>query len=275
MPNLKALLPKRDSLKLHRVRIATLLGMALPVVVLIAVIRLVPSSVTRPSNAIEFWALVAASASVLVLSLTIGVGAVAWYGLRSLRLARHDLVTRATRDSRAIAMTRAEQFSQILRGEHRIIKGELVAAKVQLFTHQLQNRSPIFDDPSMYPVAQKWWSSVPNETRDRIVYFLNDLEAWAMYFTQGLADSTIVFGPCAPTYCSIVLQYSPWVVISRKEQYEGFYPNLVDLFQAWRAELDAKDLGSMTEVALRAATAAEERMAKHRVAPPVGTKVDI
>jgi hypothetical protein len=275
MRNLKALLPKRDTLKINRVRVVTVACMLLPVAALIAVVRFVPASLTKPANAIEFWTLVAASASVLVLSITVGVGAVAWYGLRSLRLARHDMVTRATRDSRSVAMAKAEQFSQMIRGDHRIIQDELVAASIPRFTHQLQSGSPVFDDPSMYAVAKKWWGTVPSQTRDRILYFLNDVEAWAMHFTQGLADSTIVFGPCAPTYCSIVLQYAPWIVICRKEQFAGFYPNAVGLFQAWRAELDAKDLGSTTEVALRAANAAEERLAKHRVPPPIGTKLDI
>src|SRR2546422_4730966 len=38
------------------------------------------------------------------------------------------------------------------------------------------------------------------------VTLLNELEAWAMYFTNALADHRIAFGPCAPVYCSLIVR---------------------------------------------------------------------
>jgi hypothetical protein len=214
-------------------------------------------------------------ATVMVLGATFGLGVVGWYGLRSLRLARQDMVIRSTREARGLALQRAEQFSQmVIRGERLVIQEALATAKVVPFTHQVSTGAAVFDDDTLYPAAKKWWASVPGDTQNRIIYFLNDLEAWAMYFTHELADGEIVSGPCAPTFCSIVVQYGPWIILARKEQYSGFYPNIVSLFRAWRSELDVEDKGSKTEAWLVAAQAAEERRAKHKLAAPLGTKVD-
>ena len=217
-----------------------------------------------------------AIAAVMLLGATLALGVVGWYGLRSLKLARHDMVIRATREARGLALQRAEQFSQsVIRGEHRMIQEELRTASVVPFTHQVASGAAVFDDDTVYRASKKWWDGVPLDTKNRIIFFLNDLEAWAMYFTHELAADDVVFGPCAPTFCSIVVQYAPWVIVARKEQYAGFYPNIVDLFRAWRAELDAKERGSKTEAWVRAAQAAEERHAQHKLAAPLGTKVDI
>ena len=270
-----SLLPKSGAFWGAALRVGAALAMVVPVAVLGLALGYVPSELWSASTPTEFWTLVGAVSAVLTLSITIGVGVVAWYGLRSLRLARQDMVTRATREARTLAMERAEQFSQMLRGGQKAILEELMTAGITPFTQTLQSGTAIFENNAIYPAASKWWNSVPAETRSRIVYFMNDLEAWAMYFTKALADSDVVFGPCGPTYCALVMQYSPWIVIARKEQFAGFYPNTVSLFNAWRAELDALDGGSKTEAALRAAHAATERVALHKVPAPLGTKVDI
>src|SRR5258708_36464858 len=121
MPKLKKLnilIPKLDSKEVvWLVRIVTLIGMVTPLAVLGIVLWRLPTKIFLPTTPAEFWALVAGIAAVLALGIAVAVGAVAWYGLRSIRLARHDMVTRATRESRALAIQRAEQFSrEIIRG---------------------------------------------------------------------------------------------------------------------------------------------------------------
>lgn len=276
MARFEALLPARDTLNRYWVWILGLVCVGAPVVAMGIALRILPRGLTTPTGPTEFWDLISGLASVLTLAVTIAVGIVAWYGLRSLRLARQDMVTRATRESISMAIERAEQFSEIIRIQNWAIHQELAAAKIPLFTSQLATGTAVFDDEqNMYPKAQVWWNSVPTGTRQKILYLMNDLEAWAMYFTHRLADSEVVSGPCAVPYCSIVLQYSPWIVICRKEMYSGFYPNIVRLFHAWRAELDSKDKGSQTEAALRSARAAEQRLKEVKVQAPLGTKVDI
>lgn len=268
-------LPKRDSTRVDSVRLAAALCMSVPLLLLGALLVYLPEDLTLATNPSEFWTLVSGVSAILMLSVTIGVGIIAWYGLRSLRLARQDMVTRATREARSIALLRAEEFSRMIRGEHLVIQSELLTANIDRFTQSMQSGVAIFDNPVLYHDAKLWWSSVPAETRTRITFFLNDLEAWAMYFTKELAESEVLFGPCAPTFCSMIMQYSPWILVARKEQYVGYYPNCVALFNAWRAELDAMERGSTTEAALRAANAAADRLAKHRMPSPLGTRVDI
>lgn len=273
---IQALLPKFDNLKVTPIRVVTLICVLFPLLILGIVLYGSSNALTQPRNPGEFWAAVSAVAAVLYVGVTLGVGIVAWYGLRSLRLAREDMVTRAVREAKALGISRGEEFSRMLRGEHKTIQAELFAAKVPSFLPNIGNRVAMFEDINRnYAEAKVWWRGVPDSTHDRIIYFLNDLEAWAMSFTNGLADSDVVFGPIAPTYCSIIMQYSPWIIICRKEQFEKFYPNLRSLFQAWRARLDAADSGSQTEAALRAARAAELRRAEHQLPPIIGTKVDL
>jgi hypothetical protein len=272
----KALLPKMESVRGWKVRVLTALLALVPVTVLCIAVWRLPATRTHPSSAAEFWTMVQGTAAVMLLGATLALCVVGWYGLRSLKLARHDTVIRSTREARGLALQRAEQFSQmVIRGERLQIQAELSAAKVVPFTHYVASGGAVFDDARMHQEAKKWWATVPSSTQNRIIYFLNDLEAWAMYFTHELADSDIVSGPCAPTFCSIVVQYAPWIIVARAEQYEGFYPNIVSLFRAWRAELDAKDRGSKTEAWAIAAKAAEERHAQHKLGAPLGTKVDI
>lgn len=276
MGKFKVLLPLKETFTTYRVPFVTVGAMLVPIAILFGVLYLLPRTLWIATTPTELWAAVTGIAAVMALAVTLGVGMVAWYGLRSLRLSRHDMVTRATRESRTLSLARAEQFSQkILGPEHSTIGAELHAANVPPFNQLVANRAPIFEDAAMYDAAKKWWSTVPPQTQNRIRKFMNDLEAWAMYFTQGLADSEIVFKPIAPTYCSIVLQYSPWVIVCRREDNEGYYSNVVKLFQAWRAELDVVEQGPSTEAALRASDAFAKRQAQLKVGPALGTKVDI
>jgi hypothetical protein len=273
----KALLPSLEKVRGWRVRVFTVVLALVPVVALVIAVVKSPASVTRPTNAEEFWTLVHGVAETLLFGAALAAGVVAWYGLRSLKLARQDMVIRSTREARGLSLQRAEQFSQtIIQGEQRLtIRAELAGANVVSFTHQVASGAEIFDDEMMYRAGKKWWADVPAETKDRIIFFVNDLEAWAMYFTHELADADVVFGPCAPTFCSLIVQFAPWIIIARREQYSGFYPNIVGLFRAWRAELDAQDRGSKTEAWAIAARAAEERLAQHKLGAPLGTKVDL
>jgi hypothetical protein len=248
--------------------------MALPLLALAIVLRELPDSVTVPTTPGEFWSVIEGVAAVAVVSLTIGLGFIAWYGLKSVRLFRDDMVTRSKRESIAIAVAQAERFSVMIRERHLRIQEALHAAKLPQFTQKMASGVAVFDPDVMYKDAKHWWDQVPSPTQNEIIYFLNDVEAWAMNFTKSLGETEVVLSPCAPTFCSIIMQYSPWIVVVRKEQYAGYYPNIIELFNSWRAELDANDRGAQTEAALRSARAAEARRQQLKLPPPLGTDVE-
>jgi len=184
------------------------------------------------------------------------------------------MVMRATREARAMAVERGEQFGRLLRNDAKALRALLVQAKVQPFTENIVSGSALFDNPAMYARAKDWWDRIPYETKNEIIYFMNTLEAWAMCFTHALAEGDVVFAPCGPTFCSIVMQYGAWVIIARRDQSSGFYSNVVKLFNAWRAQLDAMDGDARQEAALRATNAAEERMAQHKLPTPLGKDLE-
>lgn len=271
---LNTLLPKFDKVKAAKVRLVTLALASIPVLAFVAMAVFSSKLLVHPTSAAEFWTMMQAAAATLTLSATIGIAMVAWFGLRSIRLARNDMITRSTRESRALAIRRSEEFAEMLHGKTPPISAELGQANIAAFTKSIRSGAAIFDEPVFVTQARAWWKDVPGPTQTRIVHILNDMEAWSMYFAHGLADADVAYGPCAATFCSIVMQYAAWIVIARTDKLGGGYPNIVTLFKSWRSELDAQDRGLQTEAALRAAKAAEDRVAKHKLAAPLGTEID-
>src|SRR3989449_11311938 len=75
------------------------------------------------------------------------------------------------------------------------------------------------------------------------VTLLNELEAWAMYFTNALADHQIAFGPCAPVYCSLIVQNYAILLVLRSRPSAGKFPHAVKLFKSWLELLEREQEG--------------------------------
>ena len=54
-----------------------------------------------------------------------------------------------------------------------------------------------------------------------------------MYFAHELADEAVAYGPLAPSFLQIILQYYPVLLVLRATPGSGKYPNVVLLFHAW------------------------------------------
>lgn len=124
--------------------------------------------------------------------------------------------------------------------------------------------------------AKAWFAAAPPEVLGNIVALLNRLEAWSMYFTKELADPDVAFGPCAPWFCSTVIQYYAVLLVVRTRGSSGKFPNTVRLFEGWLSGLEEQARGLkegdlLNQLATLQATGAP----KKTLPPPLGTSLDV
>ena len=245
---------------------------ALAVVVLAG--RALPGSMW-PAEAVGYWALVAAIGALCTAIVTIGLVLVAAVGLRSLYLARSDLVltqktlaqaqddalVRSTREARAAAIVCCREFGE------KIIPAN-TPMRFQLPPFVQDPAEVVFNVPAetaRLAAATQWVNGLKPELYSQCITMLNRLEAWAMPLTHAIADEAAAYGPCANVYLSIVLNCYPMLVARRADPGSGNYPNVVLLFEAWfvaKTEAEQVENLKMVQAALEEQKAAEERNAK-------------
>ena len=222
-----------------------------------------------PTGPAEFWALVAGVGTVVVMIL-------AWQGLSSLGLTQRDMLTRATRDARQGAITRAEEWAR-----------EIIVMNGVILTLAAQHKVPVFvsstsevrfdpDNAADLEKAGKWCNDLPPEIYTNSLRLLNRMEAWAMYFTCGLADPKMAFGPCAPTFCSMIVQNYALLLLMRAQKSSGKYPNAVKLFKAWLHLLEDEERGLQRGDLLKRLRALQAKGPANAesLPDPIGTDID-
>jgi hypothetical protein len=224
-------------------------------------------ALVTPTNATEFWT------AVLALG-TVALAYVAYRGLRSIRLAQRDMLNRATRDALECAVRRCEEFGDVIISHNGQILNGLAAASVPVFVRRIDEVRFDPDNAEDLARAREWWAKVPPPVQIATIKLLNRLEAWCMYLNTGLADSTVMHDPCAAPFMTIVVQcYAP-ILIYRAHEADGNYPNVVKVYTAWKAQMNAarkdaeqKDLlGRLGEL-----MEARQAAARASLPKPIGT----
>lgn len=132
-----------------------------------------------------------------------------------------------------------------------------------------------FDPDASEHVAQarEWHQKMPADQQSDCIHLLNRLEGWSMYFTNGVADHEIAYGPCAPLFCSMIVRYYPILLLCRAGQSSGKFPNAVQLFQSWRAKLEDEQNGIKMQGLVQSLTDLQQRRANQPTLPaPLGTR---
>jgi hypothetical protein len=230
----------------------------------------------------DFWAKLEAVGAALTALFTFVLVIVAGRGLKQLKLTKNDMLTRAQRDSIECAIRRGEEYAGVIISLNIPILNELAKHKVPVF---VKDPSEIQFDPDNVkdvPNALAWVNSLPPGLLPLWVGFLNRLEAWAMYFTHRLADSSVAFGPCAPAFCQAVVQSYGVLLIMRRNENSGKYPNIVALYKSWtsakqkeryRVELQ-EVLKQLDQLQKRGATAGRTTVDGPPFEPAIGTVLD-
>lgn len=218
----------------------------------------------KPTNPDEFWEMVTAI-------LTIALIIVAVRGLNSLKLAKTDLLTRSQREARAISILRCEELAAELIKLNSDLVGRFAELQKPVFA-QRPDDVDFNDTGRQVERARRWMDDVPADLQRDCLRLINRLEAWSMYFTTGVADHEIAFGPCAPVFCGIIVRYYPLFILARAGHSSGKFPNTVQLFESWRAKIDAEKDGVQMNAVLEALRVNQERRQMAPVLPrPLGT----
>lgn len=200
----------------------------------------------HPTDGATAWIAIGAYAAALGAISTVGLAAFAFRGLRSLTIARDEIVHRALRDAKLCAILRLEEVAKELVPLNTGVLNALAADGVAIFLSP--NDVVTFEpDPTDLKAANAWLATLSVETYNLIVTFLNRMEAWSVYFTTGVADPDVAFGPIAPLLRSWVGQYYALLLILRSgvASSSGKFPNLIQLHMLWSAQMDTEQLARM------------------------------
>jgi hypothetical protein len=222
-----------------------------------------------PTDAVSAWTLVAGLGAVVTAVSTVAIAAFALRGLRSLTIARDEIVHRAERDANLCAIQRLEEIARDLVPMNQALLDILASGKVKVF---LGPRDAVrFDpDPQDLTAAKAWAGTLPAGANNQILTFLNRLEAWSVYFTKGVADPDVAFGPAAPVLRSWVGQYYAPLLLLRSGQAtpSGIYPNLIELYHAWSARMDAQQLDRLHKDVTDQMALAQARLEQAKLVNP-------
>jgi hypothetical protein len=199
-----------------------------------------------PPDAAAAWAATDAIADAVTALCTIGIATFALRGLRSLRIARDEIVHRAGREAKLCAIQRMEEVAREIIPMGTAALDALAAENVGVF---LGEKDVVqFDpDPTDLAAAKAWRAKVSTKAYNRIVNHLNRLEAWSVYFTTGVADPEVAFGPIGPLLRSWVGQYYAVLLVLRSGvgPSSGKFPNLIQLYLVWSARMDRQQLARL------------------------------
>lgn len=227
-----------------------------------------------PTDSTDAWAAVSAIAATVAALCTIAIASFALRGLRSIGIARDEIVHRAQREAKLCAIVRLEEIAKEIIPLNTKALDAVVSSNLQVFLGH--GETVRFDpDPTDLKAARAWYDAVPAKTYVEIATFLNRLEAWSVYFTTGVADPEVAFGPIAPLLRSWVGQYYAVLLVLRSgsKKSVGNFPNLVRLYLQWSARMDAQQLDRLHKDIEGQMEQAQGRLAKSKledVVPKIG-----
>ena len=190
-----------------------------------------------PTDPVEFW-------TFAMTIVTVGLGLVAFFGLRSVSLSKADMKNRGTREAAQAAIDHCDQMARVLIPAYlEILEG---LRGVPLFVNDPSQVSfEKTEETRKINQAIQWMSHVDRPLSDKTIDFMNRLETWSMSFTHNpsLADERVAFEPCSAVFCQMVMSMYPMLLTQRRmNPASGPYQNIVMLFKGWYAKKAAGDL---------------------------------
>lgn len=149
------------------------------------------------------------------------------------QLAKKDILNRAERDAIVTAIQLCDDFRREIIPLNGYVITQMNMLKIPVF---VQSASEVqFDPDNKGEVrrAEEWLARLPGELQNHSISMINKMEVWSMYFTHGVADSSVAFEPVAPMLVGLVVQLYALILVKRHDNESGLFPNLVQLFKIW------------------------------------------
>jgi hypothetical protein len=188
---------------------------------------------------------------------TVVLTAVAFYGLRQLRLTKQIATQNAKRESIKFATERCQYYAE------RIVplQSAVVTAYRQHKFTCLSNQTfrvekgeivqHNFDQQKM-ALCERELSAMRHE----VVGFLNSMEAFAIPFVAGVADDELGFQETASAFCRGLAEFMLTIAVSRGRGPR--YESAMKLYECWSARLEAQKMKPLVESMSERIKAAEK-----------------
>lgn len=188
-------------------------------------------------------------------------------GVVQLFITRKTLIINSKRDAANLAAQQIKDYSD--RIIPRITKYDYILLK-----ENIENIKIEIGDFNIEYLNQKLGEKKVNEIlkeRLKFVSFwldvLNPMEAFATYFTKGVADEEIAFSSIGRTYCYSVENYFFEIANCRNLKDDNSFQNLIDLYKIWKERLKKNQLTKEQEELL-----VKLHQVKETKIEPIGTK---
>lgn len=173
----------------------------------------------------------------------IAVAIIAGIGLRQLTIAKETARTNSKREAFRLAADQCAFYLQHIIPLQNELDKQIEEKKVQFFEKakitideqgiRMESTATKEDFEALIVIAE---SSLP-------VY--NAMEAFALFFTSGVADERAAFSTVGTTFCHSVRGYLPDLMVSGGG--DNYCKNLLRLFYMWNSRIEAQKLAKERE----------------------------
>ncbi|MBZ5614153.1 MAG: hypothetical protein LAO23_09115 [Acidobacteriia bacterium] len=183
--------------------------------------------------------------------------AVAFYGLKQLRLTKQIAAKNAKRESIKFATERCQYFAETViplqdAAANVYRQNKLTCLNNQRFKVEKGEIVQHNFDPQRMALSEREFSVVGAN----IVSFLNSLEAFAIPFVAGVADDELGFQETASSFCKGLSEVMLMIVVMRGRGPR--YESAVKLYECWGARLEAQKLRPLVQSMSEKINAAEK-----------------
>ncbi len=157
----------------------------------------------------------------------------AWKGLKQIRVTRDVARITARRESFRLATERCEQFASVILPASEAVDQVFEQKKFSQFQKIIVEENDKGISIS-WKDSRKWLDEL-SKNGDSVYRLANLLEGFALWFTCGIADENVAFRPCGSSFCGMVKQILPMLVMENKRN--KTYSHTLRLYVAWRDKI--------------------------------------
>ena len=165
----------------------------------------------------------------------IGLAVFAYYGLQQISVMKSTSATQARRDALRLTSEQCTLYFEKIIPLQNVFNNNLKSKKIKYFEGwsvevlgdriTAKRKSPP-DSEGLLAIAED-------------LVFLNNMEAFSVYFTSKVADETIAYNALGKTFLGTVEKLMPWILCCRED---GYYKNIVELFMLWHVRAENEKL---------------------------------
>jgi len=166
----------------------------------------------------------------------------------NLTLAKDDIAVRSLREAVVLAAQRCQWFAEDHIPRYQAHLKQFTERGIGI--HEWALTDTKFTEASLADpeAAQRWIEQINSErpTLVAAISIVNDLEAFAIYFSRGAADEETAYPVVGAVFCSELECFAPFVIELRRTKVRGVaagvFENAIKLYEAWHLRLRQKQL---------------------------------